>query len=41
MKARVNYKIYDVKNWKTNNYNTDSNFKIYYLKKYKKPDNEV
>ena len=37
-KVMVNFKIYDVTNWTTNNYNTHI---AQYLKKKRQPDNEI
>ena len=34
----VNFKIYDVTEWTTNNYNTHN---AQYLKKLRQPDNEI
>ena len=38
MKAKVNFKIYDVTDWTTNNYNTHI---AQYLKKQSQSDNEI
>ena len=37
-KAKISYKIYDVANWITSNYNT---YTVQYLKKWRQSDNEI
>ena len=37
-KAKVNFKLYDVRNWETNNYNAHI---AHYLKKYRQSDIEI
>ena len=37
-KVKINFKIYDVKNWKINNYNT---YIAQYFKKYRQSENQT